>query len=133
MTIESSRFTTPETLAWAEAATRGVLLIKRCLSCSQVHYYPRPFCPFCFSDRTEYVESSGQGEIYSFSITRAAKEPYVIAYVTLDEGPTLMTNIVETEFKLIRIGQRVRVKFSGDLLGFPAPTFRVEISAPGPA
>jgi hypothetical protein len=43
-----------------------------------------------------------------------------------------MTNIVETELKSIHIGQRVRVKFSGELLGFPAPAFRVEISAPGP-
>jgi uncharacterized OB-fold protein len=55
---------------------------------------------------------------------RQAKIPYAIAYVTLDEGPTMMTNIVETDLDAIRIGQRVRVVFVPTEGGAPVPMFR---------
>jgi uncharacterized OB-fold protein len=126
MAVEGSPFAGPDTLPWAEAATRGVLLIKQCLACGEHHYYPRPFCPFCFSERTEYREASGEATIYSYSITRAA-EPYVIAYVTLAEGPTLMTNIVDTPLEAIRIGLPVTLEFRDGPLGFPAPMFRAGV------
>jgi uncharacterized OB-fold protein len=125
MELAVSPFVAPETEAWAEAARAGVLLIKRCLDCGEPHYYPRPFCPFCFSQRTEYVAASGTGSIYSYSVTRVGGEPYAIAYVTLDEGPTIMTNIVDTPFESIEIGRGVSVVFRESSLGFPAPMFRV--------
>ncbi len=125
MEPSASPFVVPETEAWADAARAGVLLFKRCLDCGQPHYYPRPFCPFCFLERTEFVAAGGTGAIYSYSITRVGGEPYAIAYVTLDEGPTLMTNIVDTPFESITIGAPVSVVFRDGPLGFPAPMFRV--------
>ena len=72
-----------------EAATQGKLLVKYCNDCKQYHHYPRPLCPFCFSDKTEWREAKGTGTVYSFSITRVPGPiPYAIAYVTLDEGPS---------------------------------------------
>ena len=95
-----------------DAAAKGKLLVKYCNDCKQYHHYPRPLCPFCFSDKTEFKESKGTGTVYSFSIARASgPTPYAIAYVTLDEGPTMMTNIVDCDLDTIKCGQKVKVTF----------------------
>jgi uncharacterized OB-fold protein len=113
----------PETKPFWDAAAAGRLLLKRCEACGEPHYYPRAICPFCGSDRTTWLEASGGGAIYSYSVFRRAPVPYAIAYVTLDEGPTMMTNIVEADLDALRIGQRVRVRFTPTDGGPPVPTF----------
>jgi|SRR5688500_16485208 uncharacterized OB-fold protein len=113
----------PETKPFWDAAAAGRLLLKRCEACREPHYYPRAICPFCGSDRTTWLEASGGGAIYSYSVFRRAPVPYAIAYVTLDEGPTMMTNIVDADLDALRIGQRVRVRFTPTEGGPPVPTF----------
>lgn len=109
------------------AAAENKLLIKSCSACGENHFYPRPICPFCFSDRTEWAEVKGSGEIYTFSVTRrAGPTPYAIAFVTLDEGVTMMTNIVDCDLDTIRIGQRVKVVFKPTEDGQPVPCFAPE-------
>jgi len=66
---------------------------------------------------------SGHGNIYSFSVMRRALEPYAIAYVTLQEGVTLLTNIVDCDFDALRIGQAVKLAFKLSEGGFPVPMF----------
>jgi uncharacterized OB-fold protein len=111
--------------AFWEAAKAGRFLIKRCKACSKAHWFPRALCPFCMGE-TDWEEASGLGEIYTYSITRKAlPSPFVIAYVTLDEGPKMMTNIVDCDPASVSIGQRVRLVFKateGD--GPPLPMFR---------
>ena len=107
-----------------DAAAQGKVMLKRCAACGEFHFYPRPLCPFCFSDRTEWVEAQGTGTVYTFSVTRrAGPVPYAIAYVTLDEGVSMMTNIVDCDLDTIRIGQRVRVVFKPTDGGPPVPMF----------
>jgi len=113
----------PETAPFFEAAAAGRLLIRRCTACGERHHYPRASCPFCGSDRTEWTEASGLGTVYSYSVMRRVPAPYAIAYVTLDEGVTMMTNIVDCDLDAIRIGQRVRVVFKGTDGGPPVPMF----------
>jgi uncharacterized protein len=113
----------PETKPFWDAAAKGTLLIKQCNACGEKHYYPRALCPFCFSDRTEWLAASGSGVIYSCSFTRRTEVPYVIAYVTLDEGVSMMTNIVGCDPATVRIGQRVRVTFMPTDGGPPVPMF----------
>ena len=108
-----------------QAAREGVLLIKRCSACNQAHWYPRPFCPHCGSDATDWMKASGSGTIYSYTITRkAGPVPYVLAYVTLDEGVAMLTNIVDAEMESLRIGQRVNVIFRPAEGGGAVPVFR---------
>ena len=108
-----------------QAAREGVLLIKRCNACNEAHWYPRPFCPHCGSDATESVPASGAGTIYSYTITRkAGPVPYVLAYVTLDEGVAMLTNIVDAEMESLRIGQRVGVAFRPAEGGGAVPVFK---------
>jgi uncharacterized OB-fold protein len=113
----------PETKAFWDGASRGALLVKRCRACGQAHYYPRALCPFCFSDATEWQPAAGSGTIYSYSVMRRAEIPYAIAYVTLDEGVTMLTNIVDCDLDALRIGQRVQVVFKPTEGGPPVPMF----------
>jgi uncharacterized protein len=107
-----------------QAASDGVLLIRRCRTCGEAHWYPRPFCPHCGSGDTDWVPAGGGGTVYSFTVTRkAGPVPYVLAYVTLDEGVTLLTNLVDAEIESLHIGQRVRVLFRQAEGGGSVPVF----------
>jgi hypothetical protein len=114
----------PETKPFWEAAAEGRLIIKKCVTCGQVHFYPRAICPFCGGDKTEWVTASGRGTVYSYSVMRRVPIPYALAYVTLEEGVTMMTNIVDGDLDAIRIGQRVTVAFKPSEGGPPVPMFR---------
>jgi uncharacterized OB-fold protein len=107
-----------------EAAGQGKLLVKKCADCGEVHHYPRSICPFCLSDKVSWQEAKGTGKIYTFSITRrGGPVPYCIAYVTLDEGVSMMTNIVDCDLDTIRIGQPVKVTFKKSAGGISVPMF----------
>ena len=68
----------------------------------------------------------GRGTIYSFSIQRRVAEPYVIAYVTLQEGPTIMTNIVDIDdIESVSIGQGVQLDWRRSASGgYRYPVFK---------
>ncbi len=117
---------TPEARPFWDAAAGGRLLIKKCAACGQLHHYPRSICPFCGSDRTDWREASGKAMIYSYSVMRRVPVPYAIAYVTLAEGVTMMTNIVDCDLDAIRIGQAVKVVFRPTEGGPPVPMFAPE-------
>ena len=110
-----------ETRAFWDATTEGKLLLKKCEDCGEVHYYPRSICPFCMSSNTRWYESTGKGKVYSYSISRRAPVQYCLAYVTLDEGVTLMTNIIKMDLDDVRIDMDVRVCFvdTGDGCALP--------------
>ncbi|MCC7182833.1 MAG: hypothetical protein IOMNBAOH_00217 [Rhodocyclaceae bacterium] len=113
----------PETEVYWQAAAKGKLMVKRCRDCGEYHHYPRSICPHCFSDNTEWCEARGTGTIYTYSVLWRTPVPYAIAYVTLDEGVSMMTNIVDCDLKGIRIGQKVRVTFKPTDGGPPMPMF----------
>ena len=113
----------PETQRFWDAAGDGKFMIRKCAACGKAHWYPRVICPFCAGDKTEWVEASGRGTIYSWSVMRRAPEPYAIAYVTLAEGPTMITNLVDCDLDALRIGQDVQIKFTPTEGGPPVPTF----------
>ena len=116
VTIESKPF-------W-DAAAEGKFLIKHCNACGEDHWYPRALCPFCFSDETVWEESPGEGVIYSYSVMhRSPSGPYAIGYVTLKEGPAVLTNFVDVAPDGLSIGQKVKVKFQPTENGPPVPVF----------
>jgi hypothetical protein len=113
----------PEALPFWEAASEGRLLVKRCTDCGETHYYPRDLCPHCLSANTEWLTSTGKGTIYSFSTMGKDEARYTLAYVTLDEGVTMLTNLVDCEPAALQIGHRVRVVFKPSDGGYPVPMF----------
>ena len=114
----------PETKLFWDAAREGRFLVPFCSACGKAHWYPRVICPFCASNKVEWREASGKGTIYTFSVMQRVKEPYAIAHVTLAEGPTMLTNIVDCDFDKLRIGQAVAVIFQETEGGPPVPMFK---------
>jgi uncharacterized OB-fold protein len=120
---------TPETAAFWAATARGEFLVPRCNSCAGRYWYPRVLCPFCHSTDTELLAASGRGTVYSFTVVRkgggdyATATPYVLAYVELDEGPRMMTNVITDDPEAVRIGDRVEVVFSDTGAGAALPRF----------
>ena len=107
-----------------EAAGQGKLLLKKCGACGEVHFYPRGICPFCFSDKVSWQEAKGTGTIYTYSVTRrGGPVPYCIAYVKLDEGVSMMTNIVDCDLDTVRCDQKVKVVFKKSEGGVSIPMF----------
>ena len=110
---------TPETRTFWEGTKQGKIMLPRCNACQTVIWYPRLFCPNCSSFDISWFQATGRGTIYSFTINRRANEnadyrdasPYVLAYVDLEEGPRIMTNIVDCEPDSVRVGQQVQAVF----------------------
>ena len=113
----------PETQAYWSAADQGRLLVKRCNSCGQFHHYPRDICPHCLSVDTVWQDAAGTGIVYSFSTMGQGDAAYTLAFVTLDEGVTLMTNLVDCDPATVRIGDRVKVVFQPSQGGHAVPMF----------
>lgn len=114
----------PEAKPYWDAAGEGRLRIMRCNGCGEAYFHPRPFCPFCMSSDTSWIEATGQGTIYTFTVTARAPNFKVPAMVALDEGPIMMTAIVECDPQSIAIGQRVTVAFAPTADSVAVPVFR---------
>ena len=113
-----------ETKPFFDAAAEGRFLIRRCNTCGEAHWYPRTLCPLCHSDDTVWEESPGEGVIYTYSVMyRSPTGPYALGYVTLNEGPTMMTNFVDVAPDGLAIGMKVKVKFQPTEGGPPVPVF----------
>jgi uncharacterized OB-fold protein len=109
---------TTETAAYWVAAQEQRLVIQRCESCGTCQFYPRAFCISCLSERIEWIDASGRGHIYSFTVSRIAPSPafearlpYVVALIDLDEGVRLVANILDADLDRVCIGAAVRVCF----------------------
>lgn len=103
-----------ESAPFWEGLKDGTLLIKRCSACGAHHFYPRPFCPTCWSDDVEWVAASGRATVYSYSTVYVndlppfgPQVPYVAAVVDLEEGPRMMTRLVGCTKDDISIGMPV--------------------------
>ncbi len=101
----------PASRPFFEAAREGRLLLGRCTETGKMFFPPRPFSPFTLGPAVTTVAAAGTGTIYSVTITRGA-EPFALAFVELDEGVRLFTNIVECDLDALRIGQAVRLRWA---------------------
>ena len=85
-----------------EAARRHELVMPRCRRCDRLFFYPREACPYCLSSDIDWCKVSGNGRLYSFTVIHRpahrafqAGTPYIYALVLLDEGPRLISNLVD--------------------------------------
>ena len=126
MIDEELRLADPLMAPYWEAAAEHRLVVQRCSGCGRHQFYPRPFCLACQSDDVVWVEAAGTGTVYSQTTTRLQvlpelPPPYVVALVELDEGPRLVTNIVDGQ---AAIGERVELAWRDRADGPPLPVFR---------
>jgi uncharacterized protein len=109
---------TGETVCYWEGCKNHELLIQQCSDCGQYQFYPRIMCTNCTSREVNWVKATGRGKIISFTIVyRAiskaylAETPYVVALIELEEGPTMMSNVVQCDLKDVEVGMSVEVVF----------------------
>jgi hypothetical protein len=121
-----------ETRPYWEGCARGELVLQRCTACGGVQHRPRALCVRCLSETIEHFVASGRGRVHTYTVThqnhaKGFREacPYVLAYVELEEGPRLLTNVVGCDPAAVCVDMPVVVEFAeteGD--GFPVPRFR---------
>lgn len=120
---------TPESQEFWDATADERFLLQKCTSCESVVWWPRAMCPVCGTFDLESFEASGEGKVYSFSINRkgggAWREvsPYVVAYVELDEGPRVMTNIVGCDPDTVHVDMPVKLAWADTGEGMKLPRF----------
>ena len=121
---DAKRYTKPlphideEMRPWWEAAQRHELYIQKCRDCGDLRFHPRALCTNCLSARTEWVKCGGGGKIYTFTVTNQNQAagfrealPYVMAWVELNEGVKLLSNIVDCPPQEVKIGMPVEAVF----------------------
>ncbi len=119
---------TEESRPFWEGCRQGKLMLQRCVRCQQYQFYPRLYCVQCGMDTPAWVEVSGRGTIYSYTIIRQNKSPefrndvpYNVAIVQLAEGPRMLSNIVDIDYDKLRVDMPVTVVFDAvtDIIALP--------------
>ena len=119
-----------QTAPYWEAAREHRLVLPRCGDCGRFHFYPRALCPHCASASLSWAPASGRGSVYSYTVVHRAPSPafagelpYVVALIELEEGPHLMSNVVNCAPDAVRIGMRVKAVFRDFEDGTVLPVF----------
>ncbi len=125
---------TEENRPFWEGCQQGKLLLQQCSMCNHYQFYPRLYCMQCGSDSIRWVEATGRGSIYSYTIIHQNKSPefvhdtpYNVALVQLEEGPRMMSNIVEVDAGELRVDLPVVVVFDRVIEMITLPRFKPSI------
>ena len=118
-----------DTRPFWEATKQHELRYQVCDDCGGIVFYPRRHCPHCMSMKLSWKTSRGEGTVYTYTVIRqighpAFRElaPYVVAWIDLDEGFRMLSNVVGVDVDNVHIGQRVRVTWE-DQDGVSLPLF----------
>ncbi|MYN12537.1 DNA-binding protein [Pusillimonas sp. TS35] len=107
------------------ALAQGRFEIPKCRSCDKFHFFPRVCCPHCGAQALDWVAPSGKGTVYSVTIVRAREgDDYTVVLVDLEEGPRMMSRVVDMPVEAVQIGMPVHARIDqtteGPLLVFIA-------------
>ncbi len=115
-----------------EAAHRHEYRLQRCRSCGKFWAPNGPVCPHCFSTDYEWAKLSGRGRIASWVVFHklyhpgfAKDVPYNVAFVELEEGPRVISNILGVPNDQLHIGMPVEVTFEDVNEEVSLPKFKV--------
>jgi uncharacterized protein len=121
---------TPVTQPFWDATAQHKLLLQKCDQ-GHVFYYARTHCPVCLSNQLQWVEASGKGRLYSYTVARrpqspdfAEDVPYIIAAITLEEGPRITSLLVDADPDNVTIDGRVEVTWDDTAPNLAMPYFR---------
>jgi uncharacterized OB-fold protein len=123
---------TPETQHFWDGCKNGELILQRCIDTGKAYFPPRPFSPYTGSRNVETFRASGKGILYSYVINHRApanfilEPPFAIAVVELEEGPRMMTNIIDCEQtpEALELDMPVEVAFEPLTDDISLPVFR---------
>ena len=100
-----------------EATKQRRYLVQWCDACASPVFYPREVCPRCLSANTlMWREAKGTGTVHAVSVQHRAanptmddKVPYAVALIELDEGIRVMSNVVNCDPEVVKVGDAVSV------------------------
>ncbi len=131
MHSRSLPFVTDESRPFWDGCREGKLLLQYCDACLRHQFYPRLYCMRCGSQEVRWVEASGRGTIYSYTIIRQNRAPnfvndvpYNVAIIQLEEGPRMMSNVIDIDPAELRIDLPVQVVFDPVSDTISLPRFR---------
>ncbi|MBV1877264.1 MAG: Zn-ribbon domain-containing OB-fold protein [Pseudomonadales bacterium] len=91
---------------------------QQCDNCETVIFYSRRHCTGCTSGNLVWKKAAGTGTVYTFSIVRQSYHPffrnmapYTVAFIDMDEGPRILSNVVGIDADEVKIGQRVQLEW----------------------
>ncbi|MFT6582647.1 MAG: putative OB-fold protein [Alphaproteobacteria bacterium] len=111
---------TPEAKPYWDGLKDEKLMLPKCEDCGKAFFYPRIACPHCHSRNVGWTQASGKGKLYSFEIAYRSlnpafkiEPPYVLAMIELEEGPRIMSNLINIEAtpEAVKIDMPVEVVF----------------------
>ena len=108
-----------DTQPFWDGCARGELLLQRCAACGTWRHPPSPVCPNCLGDQAAWMTATGQGTVYSFVVVRETRArgwdkmvPYVVAVIALDEGPRMLSNLIDIAPEQVAVDMPVEVTFA---------------------
>lgn len=105
----------PEVQPFWDAARKGRLMLRCCEDCGKPHWFPRDFCPCCWSNNVKWTDSEGTGTIYSWTVMRRPENAmFALGYVDLDEGVRVYVKFRACDHDRLAIGRRVTLGFEDD-------------------
>lgn len=114
----------PEHLPFWRAAAQGQLILPRCATCGLAHWHPRVHCPFCRSAAVCWAAAAGRARLHTYSVIPRGDGLVLLAYVRVEEGVLMLTNIVDAVPERLRIDMPLNVTFQAAGPGRLIPVFR---------
>ncbi|MCZ6667003.1 MAG: OB-fold domain-containing protein [Gammaproteobacteria bacterium] len=107
------------------------LLFQCCRQCKKIRHYPRPVCDHCFSMAYDWIESSGRGKVYSWTVNHhgfhagfKSETPYVTVTADMEEGVRVQAPLIGTDEAEVAIDLAVEVFFDDVTPEITLPRFR---------
>jgi len=112
-----------------DACRAGRLVVQRCGDCGHYVFIPQPCCTACQSPRLGWVESSGHGTVYSYTVVHRPprpqfKAPYVVAVIAMEDGWYMLSNLVDCAPEAVSMDMPVEVVFRRMTEAMTLPFFR---------
>ncbi len=107
-----------EALPFWESLKRNELRVQKCQECAELSHPPKAMCASCHSFKMGWELMSGRGTVFSYIVTRQPIHPALVSHtpfatvqVQLEEGPIVVSNVLDVAPDEIRIGLSVRATF----------------------
>jgi uncharacterized OB-fold protein len=119
---------------WNSLLARSFRL-QQCDQCAHVRYPLSEICPVCLSSDYRWAAMSGRGHVFSTVVFHqvyhpafADKVPYNVSLVELEEGPIIVTNVIDVDPREVGVGDEVDLVYTELTAEIVLPQFRLAAS-----